>query len=82
VAAPELAGDLRPDGEDVLARLREACGERHEISIHPAPLEEYGASGLPSTTMGREVASDRLFFASALAAGDALAAAARVGVPG
>jgi hypothetical protein len=41
-----------------------------------APVDEYAASGLPATHMGRELAEDRLFFASALAAGNGLAAAA------
>ncbi|HKG37313.1 MAG TPA: DUF3866 family protein [Solirubrobacterales bacterium] len=60
-----------------LDELQEACGERHELLIRDAPLEEYAASGLPADHMGREIADDRLFFAMALAAGDGLAAVAR-----
>jgi hypothetical protein len=44
-------------------------------------VDEYAASGLPITHMGREISEDRLFFAAALAAGDALAAATVVGAP-
>ena len=58
-------------------RLQQACGERHELRVREAAIDEYADSGLPATTMGRELADDRLFFAAALAAGDALAAAAR-----
>src|SRR3954451_8648334 len=60
---------------DPLDELREACGDRHEIWPREAPVEEYAESGLPTTHMGREIADDRLFFAAALASGDALAAA-------
>jgi hypothetical protein len=63
--------------EAVLARLREACGGRHEIWVREAALDDYAASGLPTRTMGRELAEDRLFFAAALAAGNALGALAR-----
>jgi Protein of unknown function (DUF3866) len=63
-------------GEDrSLAELREACGDRHEIWPREAPVDEYAESGLPATHMGRGIEEDRLFFAAALAAGDALTAA-------
>ncbi len=65
---PRVGGD---DGS--LDELRKACGDRHEIWPREAPVDEYAASGLPTTHMGRELADDRLFFASALASGDALA---------
>jgi hypothetical protein len=55
-----------------LDRLREACDDRHDVWVRQAPLDEYASSGLPTRTMGRELADDRLFFAAALAAGDAL----------
>jgi len=42
----------------------------HAWIAHAADLESYGASGLPTRSMGRE---DPLFFAAALAAGTALA---------
>jgi hypothetical protein len=84
VPAPEI--DQAPEGNGdaggALDRLREICGERHEIRMREAHLDEYAVSGLAAATMGRELADDRLFFAAALAAGDALAAAALVeGVP-
>jgi hypothetical protein len=60
-----------------LDRLREACSERHDVWVRPVDLEGYAASGLPVGTMGRELGEDRLFFAAALAAGDALAELAR-----
>jgi hypothetical protein len=58
-----------------LDELREVCGERHDLAVHPVDLEGYGASGLPTRTMGREIGEDPLFFAAALASGRALAAA-------
>jgi hypothetical protein len=66
---PRLNGNDGP-----LDELRRACGDRHEIRLREAPVEEYAGSGFPSTHMGREIADDRLFFAAALASGDALAA--------
>jgi uncharacterized protein DUF3866 len=64
-------------GDDVpLDQLREACGDRHEVWLRPARVDEYARTGLPAMTMGRDLSEDRLFFAAALAAGDALAEAA------
>jgi hypothetical protein len=63
------SGDGLPD------ELRQACGDRHEIWPREAAVDEYAESGLPTTHMGRELADDRLFFAAALASGDALATA-------
>ncbi|MGH2956228.1 MAG: DUF3866 family protein [Solirubrobacterales bacterium] len=85
VPVPEVDDELWPTGEygageTPLDRLREACGGRHDVWVREVALDGYAASGLPTTTMGRELAEDRLFFAAALAAGDALAASARVGV--
>jgi Protein of unknown function (DUF3866) len=47
-----------------------AHDDRHEWIERAVDLEGYGASGLPTRSMGRE---DPLFFAAALAAGGALA---------
>jgi hypothetical protein len=66
-----------PGGATALDRLREACADRHDVWVRPVDLDGYAASGLPTRTMGRELAEDRLFFAAALAAGDALASLAR-----
>ena len=71
VPVPEEAAELEG--------LREACEERHRIDPRPAPLDDYAASGLPTSTMGRDLADDRLFFAAALAGGDGLASAAADG---
>jgi Protein of unknown function (DUF3866) len=77
VPVPELDDADWPTGdgggEAILDRLREACGDRHDIWVREVALEEYAASGLPTATMGRELARDRLFFAAGLAAGEALA---------
>lgn len=82
VPVPEIDADAWPTlddegGTSALDRLREATADRHDIWVRQAPLDEYEASGLPTRTMGRELGEDRLFFAAALAAGDALAAVAR-----
>ncbi|HET9120371.1 MAG TPA: DUF3866 family protein [Solirubrobacterales bacterium] len=61
--------------------LAEACGASHELWRREAAVEEYRDSGLPASHMGRPIEEDRLFFAAALAAGDALAAAALVEEP-
>jgi Protein of unknown function (DUF3866) len=68
-----------PAADDAaLAELREVCGDQHDVWARDAPIEDYEASGLPAVHMGRSIEQDRLFFASALAAGDGLAAAALV----
>jgi hypothetical protein len=83
VPVPELEAADRPaEGDDesetsALDSLRQATGDRHEVWVRPAPLDEYADSALPTKTMGRELDEDRLFFAAALAAGDALGALAR-----
>jgi hypothetical protein len=62
-------------GDSSLDDLRQACADRHEIWPREAPVDEYAESGLPTTHMGRGITDERLFFAAALASGDALAAA-------
>jgi hypothetical protein len=78
-----LLGSVRvpaPASEDAaLAELREVCSDQHEVWPRDASIDGYAASGLPASHMGRSIEEDRLFFATALAAGDALAAAALVG---
>jgi hypothetical protein len=61
-----------------IGQLRDACGDRHELWPREAPVAEYEEAGLSATHMGRSIEQDSLFFASALAAGDGLAAAALV----
>lgn len=71
-----LLGDVRvPVPAESSEELRLACGDRHEIWPRKVTVDEYAESGLPATHMGRGIGEDRLFFAAALAAGDALAAA-------
>ncbi len=61
-----------PEGEDrIQAALEEAPGS-HRLRFAPADLDAYSASGLPSTTMGRSLQEDPLFFAAPLAAGHLL----------
>jgi hypothetical protein len=76
VPVPEVAEEEWPTGEGAgeapLDALHEVCDDRHDIWVRPAPLDDYASSGLPARTMGRELDEDRLFFAGALAAGDAL----------
>lgn len=58
-----------PEGEDtVVAALGEAPG-KHRLRSASVDLDAYGASGLPTTTMGRSLQEDPLFFAAPLAAG-------------
>ena len=61
---------------DALAAIAEACGDRHDVAVEQVDLEAYARAGLPTKTMGRELAEDPLFFAAPLAAGRALARAA------
>jgi len=58
-----------PEAADLLS----AAAARHELRLRTADLDGYTRSGLPATTMGRAIGEDRLFFAAALAAGEALA---------
>ena len=74
-----LLGDVSvPAPAESSAELRLACGDRHEVLPREAPVDEYAESGLSAKHMGRSIDEDRLFFAAALAAGDALAAATLV----
>jgi hypothetical protein len=62
-----------PAAEPVaIALLAEAAGWRHRLREAPADLAGYAAAGLPTRTMGRDLAEDPLFFAAPLAAGAAL----------
>ncbi|HET6571910.1 MAG TPA: DUF3866 family protein [Solirubrobacterales bacterium] len=72
VAVPEP--DEVAGAEEALAELQEATALRHEIRRARPDLDGYAASGLPTTTMGRALEEDPLFFAAPLAAGVLLAA--------
>jgi hypothetical protein len=60
-----------PEGEPEIAAALEPLG--HRALAAPADLDGYGASGLPTATMGRSLSEDPLFFAAPLAAGAVLA---------
>jgi hypothetical protein len=60
-----------PEGEPEIASALEPLG--HRLLAAPFDLDGYGASGLPTTTMGRSLSEDPLFFAAPLAAGAVLA---------
>jgi hypothetical protein len=67
-----------PEGSEELATVVEREGEgRHRVTIEPVDLDGYLASGLPTRTMGRDLAQDPEFFAGPLAAGARLAALIR-----
>jgi hypothetical protein len=61
-----------PAGEDGIAAALEAAPGTHRLRQAPVDLDTYGASGLPTTTMGRSLEEDPLFFAAPLAAGHLL----------
>ncbi|HWJ42879.1 MAG TPA: DUF3866 family protein [Solirubrobacterales bacterium] len=63
VALPESA----PEIASILA------GSEHRLHPMPADLDGYGASGLPTNSMGRSLEEDPLFFSAPLAAGTFLA---------
>jgi hypothetical protein len=63
-----------PAGEEVIAAALElAAAGRHRLRVAAADVAGYADSGLPRTTMGRDIEEDRLFFAAPLAAGRLLA---------
>jgi hypothetical protein len=64
---------------EVAAQLINAAGDRHQLHEAKPDLAGYAAAGLPSRVMGRDMKEDQLFFAAALAAGNALGASAAGG---
>jgi Protein of unknown function (DUF3866) len=66
IAAPATP-DLERGGQ-ALEELRSAA-DRHQLLEVPVDLAAYEDSGLPTTTMGRSLNEDPLFFAAPLAAG-------------
>jgi hypothetical protein len=65
-----------PTDNPVITTLIEAATDRHQLLETPANISGYEEAGLSARTMGRSIAEDPLFFASALASGSALAASA------
>jgi hypothetical protein len=70
VALPDV--DL-PGAEEAASYLSQASSGRHRLHNVRIDLGTYEASGLPTRTMGRDLADDPLFFAAPLAAGTFLA---------
>jgi hypothetical protein len=68
VEVPVPAGEQLP-----LAALNTAANTRHRLRETSADLPGYKSSSLPARTMGRTIDEDPLFFAAALASGQALA---------
>ena len=74
VPVPAGLGSLWPlEAGDAGAAIEAARGTLHRVREEPVDLPGYAASGLPTRTMGRDLADDELFFAAPLAAGTALA---------
>ena len=69
VAVPEVG---EQGGAELASRIETASGGRHHLKFGSADLGAYAAAGLPTTTMGRSIAADPLFFAAPLAAGNLL----------
>jgi len=62
-----------PEGHpDPLPKLTMAAGSRHKLHEAAVDLPGYEATKLPSSTMGRTIEQDPLFFAAALASGRTL----------
>ncbi len=64
-----------PEGKPEIATTLEASP--HQVQQVPTDLDGYAAANLPSTTMGRSLQADPLFFSAPLAAGTHLARVAR-----
>lgn len=74
VPVPAGLDSLWPEGAaSAVESMRAAAGDLHRVREEGADLDGYAAAGLPTKTMGRDLAADRLFFAAPLAAGAALA---------
>lgn len=71
VAVPEGEIEGSEEAHGYLESATAAAG--HTLVSAPVDLDAYAASGLPTTTMGRPLAEDPLFFAAPLAAGTLLA---------
>jgi Protein of unknown function (DUF3866) len=68
-----------PDGAtDPTSQIQAASPNRHRLEQVPVDLAAYAASGLPTSTMGRQLSDDPLFFEAPLAAGTLLASLGRV----
>jgi hypothetical protein len=66
VAVPEMVED---GGAELASHIATAGGGRHHSKFTSVDLDGYATTALPTTTMGRSLADDPLFFAAPLAAG-------------
>jgi Protein of unknown function (DUF3866) len=62
-----------PEGGSEASSQIEAASARHRLQQAPVDLDSYASSGLPTSTMGRQLPDDPLFFEAPLAAGALLA---------
>jgi Protein of unknown function (DUF3866) len=69
---------LPDDATDLVASIEELSGQNHRPHLVSYDLESFGASGLPTRTMGRALEDDPLFFAAPLSAGRHLAGSRHV----
>jgi hypothetical protein len=68
-----------PDGaDDASSQIQAASANRHRLETVPVDLAGYAASGLPTSTMGRQLPDDPTFFEAPLAAGTLLTSLRRV----
>lgn len=68
-----------PKGADeASSQIQAASANRHRLEPVPVNLTAYAASGLPTSTMGRQLQDDPLFFEAPLAAGTLLTSLGRV----
>jgi hypothetical protein len=70
---------MPPGNESIASELQQATADRHQLLEASVDLAAYEAAGLPTTTMGRPLANDPLFFAAPLSAGRLLAEQHRPG---
>ncbi len=68
-----------PDAaSEASSQIQAASANRHRLHPIQVDLDAYAASGLPTSTMGRQLQDDPLFFESPLAAGTLLTSLRRV----
>jgi hypothetical protein len=68
-----------PEGtDDASSQIEAASANRHRLEQVPVNLDAYAAAGLPTSTMGRQLPDDPLFFEAPIAAGTLLATLGRV----
>ncbi|MGV1049766.1 MAG: DUF3866 family protein [Solirubrobacterales bacterium] len=74
-----VAVALPEDEPGIAASVKDCGGQSHQVLAAKGDLDGYEASGLPTTTMGRALREDPLFFAAPLATGRLLAGLPRPG---